>query len=72
MKPPVASIIVDMHNVRCDHCKVALRDDLSTECAACGARFDDILSNHVGLAERLRRKREAAGVFLSKSAGSDR
>jgi hypothetical protein len=37
---------------------------MATECPACLAKFDDIISNHVGLAKKLRAKREEAGVFL--------
>ena len=58
-----ASIVVDMWNFRCDRCKVALHDDLVTECPACGAVFDAIVSNHVGLAARFYAKREAEGVL---------
>ena len=65
MKTNLASILVDMRNIRCDNCKVALHDGMATECPVCNARFDDIISNHVGLAERLKLKREAAGVQLA-------
>lgn len=57
-----APIVVDMRHNRCDHCKVAIHDDLATECAVCGSRFDSIVSNHVGLAAKLERKREQSGV----------
>ena len=57
-----ASLVVDMRNIRCDHCKVAVHDDMSTECPTCGARFDSIVSNHVGLAAKLENKRVQAGV----------
>ena len=57
-----ASIVVDMWNFRCDRCKVALHDDLVTECPACGAVFDAIVSNHVGLAAKFYAKRKDAGV----------
>ena len=57
-----ASIVVDLWRLRCSHCKVALHDDLADECPVCGAKFDSIVSNHVGLANKLRKKREAAGV----------
>lgn len=62
MKAKRATIVVDLHHSRCDLCKVALRDDLATECAVCGAHFELIVSNHVGLAGKLSRKRESAGV----------
>lgn len=57
-----APLVVDMRTVRCDHCKVAVHDDLAIECPVCGARFDSIVSNHVGLAARLEKKRSLAGV----------
>ncbi|MEX1027403.1 MAG: hypothetical protein WD049_05265, partial [Candidatus Paceibacterota bacterium] len=53
---------VDLRHIRCSHCKVALHDELATECPVCGAKFDSITSNHAGLAEQFRRKRAAAGV----------
>ena len=58
-----ASIVVDLHHIRCDHCKVALHNDLATQCPVCGARFDAIVSNHVGLAAKLYEKRKQAGVL---------
>ncbi len=57
-----ASIVVDLRNIRCDQCKVAIHDELATKCEVCGAEFDAIVSNHVGLAAKLYRKREQAGV----------
>lgn len=57
-----AAIVVDFRHVRCEFCKVELRSDLATECSVCGAEFNEIVTNHVGLDERLRRKRELAGV----------
>jgi len=57
-----ASILVDLWHLRCDQCKVALHDELSNECPSCGAEFDSIVSNHVGLASKLQLKREASGV----------
>lgn len=57
-----ASIVVDLRHMRCDSCRVALHDELATACPACGAVFDSITSNHAGLAAKLERRREAAGV----------
>ena len=57
-----ASIVVDLWNFRCDRCKVALHDELVTQCPACGVVFDAIISNHVGLAARFYAKRKEAGV----------
>ncbi|MCA9120685.1 MAG: hypothetical protein H6822_35740 [Planctomycetaceae bacterium] len=62
-----ASIIADMRTMRCDQCKVAIHDELATECAVCGARFDSIVSNHAGLAQKLYAKRAQAGVTRCKS-----
>lgn len=62
MDHPTTSIVVDMRNLRCDICKVALHDELATICPVCGAKFDHVSSNHVGLADRLRKKRLAAGI----------
>ncbi len=56
------SILVDLSTRRCNNCKVALRDELAEKCPVCGASFDRISSNHVGLADKLRKKREAAGM----------
>lgn len=57
-----ASIVVDLRHLRCDSCKVALHDELATVCPVCGATFDSITSNHAGLAAKLERRREGAGV----------
>lgn len=62
-----ASIVADVRNIRCDQCKVAIHDELATQCAVCGARFDSIISNHAGLAKKLYAKREAAGVTSCKA-----
>ena len=60
--PKSASMVVDLHHIRCDHCKVALHDELATECPVCKAHFDAIVSNHVGLAAKLYERREAEGI----------
>lgn len=57
-----AAILVDLWHFRCDHCKVALHDELAIACPVCGAEFDSIVSNHVGLASKLHKKRQIAGV----------
>ena len=62
MKVTTTSILVDFRTFRCGHCKVALNDELAEKCPVCGAAFDRISSNHVGLADKLRKKREAAGI----------
>lgn len=60
MRP--VSIVVDIWSMRCGGCKVALHDELATECPVCGAPFDSVSSNHAGLAVKLEQRREAAGV----------
>jgi len=62
-----ASIVADMRNIRCDQCKVSIHDELATTCAMCGARFDSIVSNHAGLAQKLYAKRERAGLTRCKT-----
>ena len=62
-----ASIVADMRNIRCDQCKVSIHDELATTCAICGARFDSIVSNHAGLAQKLYARREQAGVTSCKT-----
>ena len=57
-----ASIVVDLQHIRCGYCRDALHDELVEVCPACGAVFDCITSNHAGLAAKLKRHREAAGV----------
>lgn len=57
-----ASIVVDLWRMRCSNCKVAIHDECATECPVCGAKFDSIVSNHVGLAHKLERAREAVGI----------
>jgi len=66
-KMPTASIVADMRFIRCDQCKVAIHDDLATECPVCGAWFDAIVSNHTGLAQKLDAKRTKAGVTSCKA-----
>ena len=61
---PTAPIIVDLYNARCGECKVMLNDPLAEQCSVCGATFDRVVSNHVGLARKLERQRDEA-----KSAG---
>jgi hypothetical protein len=56
-----ASIIVDLHSMRCGNCKVAIADQLAISCPTCGAVFDRIVSNHVGLAAKLQEIRKAIG-----------
>jgi len=55
-----ASLVVDFQNIRCGHCKVTVGDELAIDCPMCGATFDRVVSNHVGLAEKLQKTRSAA------------
>ena len=55
------SLVADLHTVRCGGCKVLVDDPLAVKCAFCGATFDRVVSNHVGLAKRL----------MSQRAGGD-
>ena len=57
-----ASLVADLRTLRCDRCKVAVHDELATECPVCGSHFDSIVSNHAGLAKKLSEKRAEAGV----------
>ena len=66
-----ASITVDFNHARCGGCKVILDDELAKLCPVCGASFDRITSNHVGLAGKLLRMREAAGVAFTPSESAD-
>jgi len=56
------SIVVDLRGLRCETCKVALHDELAKVCPVCGAPFDRISSNHVGLADKLERRRANASA----------
>lgn len=62
-----ASIVVDLRHIRCGNCKVTLDDELASSCPTCGALFDSIASNHVGLVDQLKRRRSAAGAGLCAS-----
>ena len=55
------SLVADLHTVRCGGCQVLVDDPLAVKCAFCGATFDRVVSNHVGLAKRL----------MSQRAGGD-
>lgn len=57
-----ASIVVELGQIRCDSCQVAMHDELATVCPICGAVFDSIVSNQPGLTAMLKRRREAAGI----------
>ena len=55
----IVSLVADLHTVRCGGCKVLVDDPLAVKCAFCGATFDRVVSNHVGLAKRLMSQRAA-------------
>ena len=52
-----ATLIVDIRNIRCGSCKVLVRDELAKSCKYCKSVFDGVDSNHVGLADKLRKIR---------------
>jgi predicted Zn finger-like uncharacterized protein len=52
-----ASLIVDMKTTRCSACKMMIRDVTVAKCPHCGAVFDRVTSNHVGLANRVMQQR---------------
>lgn len=58
-----ASMVVDLRHIRCGNCKVAVQDELARTCPVCGATFTHVTSNHVGLADKLRKTRLAAGIL---------
>ena len=57
-----ASLIADLHTIRCGGCKVHVEDPLVVSCTFCGATFDRVVSNHVGLAKRLIGQRTESGI----------
>ena len=57
----VFPLIADLHTVRCGSCKVLVDDPLVVKCSICGATFDRVVSNHVGLANRLNSERSGTG-----------
>ena len=54
-----ASLLVDLKVVRCGQCKMLVKDIAVDACEHCGATFDRVASNHVGLAAKLTKEREA-------------
>ena len=61
-KMTTASLLVDLRKMRCGNCKVEIQDELATKCLICATTFDRIASNHAGLADKLRKKRNEAGI----------
>lgn len=61
-----ASLVVDLRNMRCGNCKVAIHEALAAECPTCGAKFDRIASNHAGLADKLRKQRDEGTCVRSE------
>ena len=66
-----APLIADLHTVRCGGCKVLVEDPLIVKCSICGATFDRVVSNHVGLAKRLMDQRSGGGDEDPGEDGSD-
>jgi hypothetical protein len=54
-----ASLIVDIKTVRCSQCKMLIRDVTVSHCPHCGCLFDRVASNHVGLAMKVQKERDA-------------
>jgi phage FluMu protein Com len=54
-----ASLIVDIKSVRCSQCKMLIRDVTVSHCPHCKCLFDRVASNHVGLAMRVQKERDA-------------
>jgi hypothetical protein len=63
------SIVVDLRSLWCEWCGERLRDELATVCRNCGASFDTIISDYPGLAAKLTRRREEAGIFGGQRLG---
>lgn len=55
-----ASLIVDLKTSRCSGCKMIIRDVTVSNCPHCGALFDRVTSNHVGLAAKVMQQRSTA------------
>lgn len=53
----MATLIVDFNNIRCGSCKVLVQDEQAKFCTHCKVVFKGIDSNHVGLADKLRKIR---------------
>ena len=60
------SLVVDLRTTRCSGCKMMIRDVTVTHCPHCGAFFDRVTSNHVGLAARVQAEREAVKAVGSR------
>ena len=58
----IVPLIADLHTVRCGSCKVLVDDPLIVKCSICGATFDRVVSNHVGLANRLNSERSGTAT----------
>ena len=67
----VFPLIADLHTVRCGSCKVLVDDPLVVKCSICGATFDRVVSNHVGLANRLNSERSGATTDDGEAAAEE-
>lgn len=56
----VASLVVDIKHIRCGNCKMQVKDEQAKSCPHCEAVFDRVVSNHAGLANKLRKSRGEA------------
>ena len=64
-----ASLIVDIKSVRCSECKMLIKDVAVSHCLHCGTEFDRVSSNHVGLAARVQKEREAKKAASQPAQG---
>ena len=59
-----ALIFVDVHTIHGRKCKITLHDELAEKCHDSSVAFDQISSNHVGLADQLWKRRKEVGMYF--------
>jgi hypothetical protein len=52
-----AYLLVDFRKLRCENCMVAISNVHDECCWGCGAFFEEIDSNHIGMANKIRKIR---------------
>lgn len=52
-----AYLLVDFRKLRCENCKIAIPNVKDECCWGCGAVFEEIDSNHIGMANLIRKMR---------------
>lgn len=50
-------LIVDFRTVRCESCKSKVKDVKLKQCPSCGVSFTGVHTNHIGLGDSIRIKR---------------